>query len=240
MNPEIQLPVPEPQPKEYTVPWKTNDNWVGVLILVLITIGLLAIIPLGWGQLLAQNIGIALFETIYILPVAVIFAWRGIHWKHLGFGKFDATTMGLGCGLLIFAYAIIIIHNSILIAFGIDTQGQDILNLFESLESPIWLVISAVILAPLVEEIFFRGFLFQGFRQRYGWVRSMLLSSTLFSIAHLDPTALVPTFILGCVLAYLYHRSNSVWPGVILHFLVNGFAMCSLYVATQIPGIIPS
>jgi membrane protease YdiL (CAAX protease family) len=42
------------------------------------------------------------------------------------------------------------------------------------------------------------------------------------------------------VLAYVYHKSNSVWPGILLHFLVNAFGLCSAYALTQFPGIIPS
>ena len=61
-----------------------------------------------------------------------------------------------------------------------------------------------------------------------------------FAVAHLDPVALIPTFILGCLLAYMFQRSNSVWPGVILHFLVNAFGLCAAYAATQFPGIIPT
>jgi membrane protease YdiL (CAAX protease family) len=67
----------------------------------------------------------------------------------------------------------------------------------------------------------------------------MLLSSAIFAIAHLDPVSLLPTFILGNLLAYLYHRSNSVWPGVILHVLVNTFGLIAVYVLTQNPNLIP-
>jgi membrane protease YdiL (CAAX protease family) len=96
-----------------------------------------------------------------------------------------------------------------------------------------------VIVAPFVEEVFFRGFLFQGLRQRYGWIAAMLLSSAIFAVAHLDPVALIPTFVLGNVLAYVYHRSNSVWPGIGLHFLVNGFGLCAAYFVTQYQDLIP-
>ena len=240
VNPEIQQPIQEPQPTEYSVPWRTSDNWLGVILLIVVNAVLLVIVWQGLGEQIAQNASVVLLELIYLLPVVLILGWRRIHWKHLGFGRFEWTTLGLGCGLLIAAYAIILIHNLILTGLGFDTQGEDILKIFASLESPVWFIITGIILAPIVEEIFFRGFLFQGFRQRYGWIRSTLLSSAIFAVAHLDPVALIPTFILGGVLAYLYHRSNSVWPGVILHFLVNALGMCSAYAATQFPNLIPS
>jgi membrane protease YdiL (CAAX protease family) len=66
-----------------------------------------------------------------------------------------------------------------------------------------------------------------------------LLSSAIFGVAHLDLVSLIPTFVLGVVLAYVYHRSNSVWPGIILHFLVNMFGLFSAYVLSQYQGIIP-
>ena len=111
------------------------------------------------------------------------------------------------------AYLIIILHNLLLVVLKVDTQGEEIVKVFSELNSPVWFFIVGAVFAPLVEETFFRGFLFQGFRERHGWKAGMLLSSAIFAAAHLDPVALIPTFILGSVLAYLYHRSNSVWPG---------------------------
>ena len=224
----------------YSVPWSVADTWTGVITLALIDAVLLAVVLQGLGAQVAQSAGIILVELVYLLPVALIFARRRIPWIHLGFGKFDWSTLGLGCGLLIASYIVILLHTAILLALGIETQGDEIARIFGSLESPVWFLIVGVVFAPLVEEIFFRGFLFQGFRQKYGWINSMLLSSAIFAAAHLDPVSLIPTFILGNVLAYVYHRSNSVWPGVILHFLVNGFGLCAAYAATQLQGFIPS
>lgn len=236
----MQMPVATPEPVSYSVPWKPIDNWIGVLILGLMDVGLLVIALQGERGQMAQSGLLAIVQLAFLLPVVVIFAWRRIHWKHLGFGGFSASTMGVGCGLLVASYGIILLHNLLLVNLGIDTQGEAIAELFAALESPIWFFVVGALLAPLIEEIFFRGFLFQGFRARYGWVSGMLLSSGIFAVAHLDPVSLIPTFILGCVLAYLYHRSNSVWPGVILHVMVNSFGLCAAYVATQYPQLIPS
>src|SRR5512147_3243655 len=231
MNSEIQPPVPapasEPEQVRYTVPWKPIDNWVGVLLLVLIDGGLFLISMLGQRGQLAQSGLLVIVQLTFLLPVVIIFAYRKISWKAIGFGKFDWRTLGLGCGLLIASYGIILIHNLILFGLGIRTQGEEIQQLLEMLKSPVWFFIVGAILAPLVEEIFFRGFLFQGFRARYGWVTGMLLSSAIFGLAHLDPVALIPTFILGCVLAYLYQRSNSIWPSVTMHVLVNTVGLVS-------------
>jgi membrane protease YdiL (CAAX protease family) len=237
---ETEQSVPVPETPNYSVPWKFIDNWIGVVLLALIDIVIFIITLQSSKAKLAQSAVIVLLELAYLLPVILIFAWRGIHWKSLGFGKFNWNTLGLGCGLLVASYIIIILHNLLLYALGVDTQGQEIIKIFTELNSPIWFFIVGAVFAPFVEEIFFRGFLFQGFRERYGWKAAMLLSSAIFAAAHLDLVALIPTFILGNVLAYVYHRSNSVWPGIILHFLVNAFGLCGAYFATHYQNLIPT
>ena len=240
MDQDSLQPVAASEPPTYSVPWSVVDTWIGIILLALLNVGLLFIALQGTGTELVQSAALILVQLAFLLPLALIFVWKRIPLRYLGFGKFDWNTLGLGCGLLIASYVFIILHNLVLMALGVDTQGEAIFRFFESLESPVWFFFVGVVLAPIVEEIFFRGFVFQGFRQRYGWVRAMLLSSIVFAAAHLDLVAFLPTFILGCLLAYMFQRSNSVWPGVILHFLVNAFGLFAAYAATQLPGGIPT
>ena len=224
-----------------SVPWKFIDNWIGVALLAIIDV-VIFVLMLGQERRteLAQSSAVVLLELAYLLPVILIFAWRRIHWKSLRFGKFEWNTLGIGCGLLIGSYIIIIVHNVLLFLLGVDTQGENIVKLFAELDSPVWFFIVGAIFAPLVEEIFFRGFLFQGFRERYGWITAMLLSAAIFAVAHLDLVVLIPTFVLGCLLAYVFHRSNSIWPGIILHFLVNSFGLLGAYFVSNYPNLIPT
>lgn len=239
MNSENQQNVLQVESRAYAVPWKPIDTWIGVILLAVIDAGLLFIALQGQKGQLAQSGILVLVQLVYLLPVIIIFAYRRIPWRAIGFGKFNWGTLAIGCGLLITSYAIIYFHNLVLMFLGIETQGDELSRLFELLDTPAWFFFVGAVLAPLVEEIFFRGFLFQGFRARYSWISAMLMSSGIFAIAHLDLASLIPTFILGSLLAYLYHRSNSVWPGVILHVLVNTLGLISVYVLTQYPNLIP-
>jgi len=236
---ETERPAPTPDAPNYSVPWRFIDNWIGVVLLALIDIVIFIITLNGSKTELAQSALIVLLELSYLLPVILIFAWRRVHWKVLRFGKFEWNALGIGCGLLVAGYIIIIVHNTMLYFLGVDTQGEAIMKMFAELDSPIWFFIVGAVFAPFVEEVFFRGFLFQGFRHRYGWINAMLLSSAIFAAAHLDLVTFIPTFILGNVLAYVYHRSNSVWPGITLHFLVNAFGLCGAYFATNYQNLIP-
>ena len=239
MNVETQESFPASETPSYSVPWKLMDNWIGVALLILIDLIIFIITLRGPKAELAQSALIVVLELAYLLPVILIFAWRGISWKSLGFGRFNPNTLGIGCGLLVGGYIIILLHNLLLYVLGVDTQGEEIVKVFAELNSPVWFFVVGAIIAPFVEETFFRGFLFQGFRARYGWPVAMLLSSAIFAAAHLDLVALIPTFVLGNVLAYVYHRSNSIWPGVFLHFLVNAFGLFGAYFATHYQNLIP-
>jgi membrane protease YdiL (CAAX protease family) len=236
---ENQIPV-EKEAQVYSVPWSITDTWIGVILLIFISGGMVAALFLGLKKEYLQNIGVLLLELVYLLPVVLIFAWRRIHWRYLGFGTFKVNVVGIGCGLLIGGYIIILLHNLLLTMLGVDTQGDQIMQMFDQLQSPAWLFLVGAVVAPVVEEIFFRGFLFQGFRQKYGWMPAVFLSSAIFGAAHLDPASLIPTFVLGCVLAYVYHRSNSVWPGILFHAAINSFSLCAVYVISQYPSLIPS
>src|SRR5262245_39042250 len=189
------------------VPGSLLDTWVAVGLLIVLTIGLLVSATLFPSRELFQSVGVLFVELIYLLPVVMILGWKRISWRYLGFGTFEPAIIGIGCGLIIAAYVFIILHNLILVALGVDTQGEEILKVFAELDSPAWFILVGVVFAPIVEEIFFRGFLFQGFRQRYGWISGIVISSAIFAAAHFDLVAFIPTFILGAVLAYLYHRS---------------------------------
>lgn len=243
MNSETssEQPVSTQAAPDYSVPWKFIDNWIGVVLLAMIDVVIFFIMVQQERRAeIAQSAAVLLLELSYLLPVIFIFAWRGIHGKYLRFGSFKWDTLGIGCGLLIGSYIIIILHNALLYLLGVDTQGQNIVDLFAKLDSPVWFFIVGAIFAPVVEEIFFRGFLFQGFRARYGWITAMFLSAAIFALAHLDLVVLIPTFILGCLLAYVYHRSNSIWPGIILHFLVNSFGLLAAYFASNYQNLFPT
>lgn len=82
--------------------------------------------------------------------------------------------------------------------------------------------ITVCILAPVFEEILFRGILFRGMIQ-YGMnpVVAIVMSSILFGMAHMNPWQFLGAGILGAVFAYTYYRTKSLWICVFLHALNN-------------------
>ena len=78
---------------------------------------------------------------------------------------------------------------------------------------------------PFTEELFFRGFVFGGLVARWGAVASCVASALVFSAFHLSPGLLAPVFVTGLLLAWLYHRTGSLWPCVAAHAGQNAIAL---------------
>ncbi|MBN4064466.1 CPBP family intramembrane metalloprotease [Dehalococcoides mccartyi] len=86
-------------------------------------------------------------------------------------------------------------------------------------------VVLVGILGPIAEEIFFRGFVLRGLVKRFGIFRSLLLSSLIFGVFHIDPGAIFPTFALGLALGWVYLKTGSIWPAMFAHGLHNTVAV---------------
>ena len=82
-------------------------------------------------------------------------------------------------------------------------------------------VLAVSVVAPFAEETYFRGFVFGWLRGRTPLWLAVVVSSLLFALAHAELALLLPTFTLGCLLALVYHRSGSLYPGMVIHAVFN-------------------
>jgi membrane protease YdiL (CAAX protease family) len=116
-------------------------------------------------------------------------------------------------------------------------QGQGGSNplLSLALESQNWLVLgifffTAAVLAPLFEELIFRGFLLPSLTRYFPVWLAILASSLLFAIAHLNLSEVLPLLVLGCVLGVVYSRSRNLVASMTLHSLWNSGTLISLFI----------
>ena len=82
-----------------------------------------------------------------------------------------------------------------------------------------------IILVPIVEELFFRGFILKSFLKRYSPIYAILLSSLLFALHHKDPENLVFYFLLGIVFGILYNTRKSLSICILAHIILNLFTL---------------
>ena len=86
------------------------------------------------------------------------------------------------------------------------------------------------ILDPFAEEVFFRGVLYQWLRDRWGVWFGILTSSLLFGAAHGDIAVGGASAVLGLILAWVFERSHSLWPPVLIHVINNSVKIAALYI----------
>lgn len=236
-NSPIETP---PPPTDETPPsppkppsWTAGDSWLGLGILAFLVLAYFFVIS-RFGESQSLNIFVvASFEFILLIPIAIVFLVRRTSWIELGLRRFDRNVLALGCGLLVIVYVLVIVNNLLMMALGVITQADVITELLGEIDSPFLFAFVTAIVAPITEELFFRGFLFKGFRDKYGWVNALMFSSIIFALFHGQIATLIPTFLLGALFSYMYQRTESVYPGVILHFAVNSMGVCVLLTASQ-------
>ena len=228
-NFNLTPPLPAPKPAS----WSAADTWLGLALLLIIVAGYLFALSQLEPTQSTSILYVATFEFLLLIPVAVIFVWRRVSWQELGFKRFNANQLTLGCGLLVGVYMIVIINNLVMISLGVTTQADVISEILGEINAPYLFAFITAIVAPITEELFFRGFLFKGLREKYGWVNALMFSSMIFALFHGQLATLLPTFLLGALFSYMYQRTESVYPGMFLHFTVNAMGALVLLFANQ-------
>lgn len=86
-------------------------------------------------------------------------------------------------------------------------------------------LLAVVIVAPVAEELLFRGMLTEMLRRHTGFVAAALCSSAVFALMHLQPAVMVEAFLAGMILCYIYILTRSIYACILLHMFNNAIAM---------------
>jgi len=118
---------------------------------------------------------------------------------------------------------------------GIEPQGMK--QVIEVVREPHELILSLLllaVLAPLVEELVFRGLLYGWIAGRWGGLAGLIVSSIVFAAAHLEPAHIFLVLPLGFLFGWLRRRTDSLLPSLCSHILNNSFALLA---AVYLPNI---
>jgi len=153
----------------------------------------------------------------------------------LSFRSFDVRK----ASLLVFLYFIAILCVNLLyqvllnvLHLKIQTNDQVILQLGKVAPFTMYgLLLLAVFVAPICEEVLFRGFMFAGFLRAMPLPVAICLSAFIFGAAHGDLASFPVLFCIGILLALIRWRTGSLWPGIILHLLNNSLSAVTIILA---------
>lgn len=124
---------------------------------------------------------------------------------------------------------------AILIALLIHPEQDDVTEELGYGESDLANVATGVLIvgvAPLTEEIFFRGFMFAGLRRRLPFVAAAAVSAGLWGLFHFTGPGtwgvVAQLAVFGIALSWLYERTGSIWPPIAVHAVNNAIAFSIL------------
>lgn len=90
------------------------------------------------------------------------------------------------------------------------------------------------VVAPIIEELIFRGLIFNGFRRNYNGFVAVFMSALLFSLFHLNPWQMPATFVLGLLLGWLMLRTNNILVAILGHSINNSLVLLAVACEDQI------
>lgn len=227
-------------------------TWRGLDVLI-ISLGAIAALLLGFLALsaalyylrtgsgqnpsstLAASLGsaalevVALIGSVYLLGVRR----RGRGWQSVGL-----RSPSPGWWRAAVAIGVVVIPLSGLIALaiqkilGLPAENPQLPFLVpEGLNVPgaLAMLLLGGVIAPFAEELLFRGVLYAWLRGRLGVWPAILISAAIFGVVHGEVSVGVAAGVLGAILAWVYERSRSLWPAVLIHAINNSVKIFILY-----------
>lgn len=98
-----------------------------------------------------------------------------------------------------------------------------------------WVGILAIaVLGPILEELLFRGAVTKVLLKQYAPAKAILISALIFGIFHINPVQVVAAFLIGLLLAWVYYKTASLIPCIVMHILNNSL---SVYLSAKYPGV---
>ena len=219
-------------------PWGAGDVLKAIALGLGLLIGgvvLVAVARAGFDAN-ATVVGLAFTGAAELALVAA--AWRfsifkhGVSWSALGFRRLrlEDARWALPAGLMV-SLTVAVVYAAVINGLGWADDVRSDSFLDEGVAAMAVAVFLAVIVAPLAEETFFRGFVFAGLRSRFGFKGAAIAASGLFAVAHIQPITFVPIFMIGFVLAWIYAGTGSLGAAILVHAAYNGVILALVLAA---------
>lgn len=220
---------------KYTFTWLGGLVLLGGYIFGSVIVGLVSVL---WSVIYKENIQnegwfMMAGNAVVFIPIIAAFDFfivRPTTKKKLNF-NFSPTNFYTY--LLIFPLMIGMMFIGEFITAQIPTTGpffREYYKFFEQLMSkltddPVIMLITAVVMAPIFEEIIFRGIIQKGLINKgiEPW-KAILFASVIFGLVHANPWQFVGAVLLGCVLGLVYYKTKSLLLPMLLHAFNN---LCS-------------
>ena len=205
--------------------WKISSIAI-IMTIILMFICFSFLIPIK-DSITFQMLSFCLFGLI----ISTLILWINYKKEKLSFGLSIENLKYVIWTPLIYLITIILLLfvgllNQYLLTnfFDIEIKPQDILERFKELENSFEIsifVIGSAVIAPIYEELLFRGIIFPTLIQKTNFTIALVLSSLIFAVLHFHLSALLSLFVLSIILSITYLYTSTIWASISLHALFN-------------------
>ena len=220
-------------------PWTWREV---VLILIVLLAAQLAIRAAAWvgghwgWSFLDSAVTAAFWQGLGFHGVGLAaLAWsvsrRRISWAHAFGINWRNLIRQTGQGVLWYIailpviFMVSLIYQVILFYWGYPLSIQNVILIFlepQSAAIQVFLLVLAIVIAPMAEEALFRGIALPLLARTAGVIPAIVLTAACFALMHFHVPALVPLFVLASGFAVAYIVSGSLWVPIVMHALFNG------------------
>ena len=168
--------------------------------------------------------------SLAMVASTIVMGWHLIHfgYVHLKSDKYkEVSPSALGVSV-VFIFSATYVLNLLIEQVSIPDMMED--TFINMSHSPFGML-SIGLLAPILEELLFRGAI-QGCLQqtvKKPWA-SIIIASLIFGIVHMNPAQIPFAFLIGIMFGWLYYRTGSLLPGIVGHVLNNSVASLNMLI----------
>lgn len=186
-----------------------------------------SVVAMGVSYLIV-SMDMATMTSLAMVASTLMMSWHLMHFGYVNLAEDRYKEVRLP----VFGVAIVFIFAAMYV-LNLLIEQMDIPNIMEdefiAMSRNPFGVLSIALLAPILEELLFRGAI-QGRLQASGlspWV-AIIISSFIFGVVHMNPAQIPFAFLLGMMFGWLYYRTGSLLPGIIGHVLNNSIAAINM------------
>lgn len=213
--------------------WIDMVALIGVFIVANLLGGLLSMVVTKWAGAEPGFGTFVGYVTGFVLTIAFALwqrKWRGPGDKSRKRAGDKKGKTGL-IALWVLWGIVLVIATSMVIEPIVDlfpSIGMEALS--KAIGTGGWAILTSVVAAPILEEVLFRGIVQRSLVEHIGRFRGIVAAAAIFGIVHFIPQQIVNAFFVGLILGFIYYRTRSIIPVVLIHALNNALAFIQMSV----------
>lgn len=220
------VPPPAPPPREILPVWANILAIIGVLIASMFIGQVVDVVVRNGGE---GDPGLAGFLSYVVsFGITIVFAWWLTTRKGTVVRPFSFSLRGTNPTLILSGLVMVMVTSMVLEPLLDLFPAEYLDRLQDAVGSGGWAMLTTIVAAPILEEMLFRGLIQQELTGGYGRVRGVVLAAAVFGVVHIIPQQAINAFFIGIILGYIYIRSGSLTPAILIHAINNAIAFTFL------------